>query len=597
MSAIHYEVVPFNLHAHLYRVRCRVDQPDPAGQCFAMPAWIRGSYRVRDFARHVVSLSACCGDQPVPYERIDKSRLRCAPCTGALTLEYTVYARDPSVREAWLDAERGFFNGTSLFYRVEGQQDRPCELLLAPPKGGGAHWRVATALDAADIDGEGFGLYRARNYEELIDHPVEMGLHRRIDFEVDGIPHALVLSGRCDSDEARLTRDLTAICHAERALFRQQPDGDSGLSQYLFLCHVLPKGYGGLEHRASSALVCSRDALPRVGDTALRNGYRDFLGLVSHEYFHLWNVKRITPSRFVASDLGAEAYTRDLWAYEGITSYYDDLMLLRAGRVDAPAYLDLLARTATRMQRFPGHTTQSLAEASFETWIKTYQPDENTANASVSYYRKGALAALCLDLHLRLHSERTLDDVMRGLWARYGQADNPAPEGALEKMAAELSGLDLGDFFDHALRSTKPLSLQVLLKDFGVQAVLRPRVDDKDAGGRVEGDPVKVEAGLSLRATDGVIDRVRSDSAAERAGLAAGDTLVALDGLRVEAGAWSQLLATLKVGQAYALHYFRGDELRETLLAAAPPLEDTWTLTLAEADDDVLARRQAWLGG
>lgn len=573
-----------------------MDRPTADGQCFALPSWIRGSYRIRDFAKHVVGLSAYCGERAVAVERLDKRRLRCAPCHGALTLEYTVHAYDPSVRKAWLDPERGFFNGSSLFYRVEGQQDQSCRLLLERPDAALCHdWRVATALSPQTVDADGFGEYRAQDYEELIDHPVEMGAHQRIDFDVDGIPHALVLSGRCQADGERLGRDLAAICHVERELFGQQPTPGSGLDRYLFLCNVQPKGYGGLEHRASSALVCARDALPRPGDVPLRRGYRSFLGLVSHEYFHLWNVKRITPQRFAASDLGAEAYTRDLWAYEGVTSYYDDLMLLRAGCIDAPAYLDLLSQTATRMQRAPGHALQTLEDASFEAWTKYYQPDENTVNACVSYYLKGALTALCLDLTLRLGSAITLDDVMRALWSRYGRDGKPAPEGALEHIAVELSGLDLQMVFERALRSTEPLPLADLLQAFGVNASLRARCSANDEGGRVEGSPINADPGLRLSDADGSIITVRSGSAAESAGLAAGDVPVALDGLRVDASNWMQRLEALTPGQIYALHYFRNDELRETKMEATPPLLDTWTLTLSDADETVLSRRLAWL--
>ncbi len=577
-----------------------MDRPVVDGQCFVLPSWIRGSYRIRDFARHVVELRASCGDLAIPVERLDKRRLRCAPCDGPLTLEYTVYAYDPSVRKAWLDPERGFFNGNALFYRVEDQQDQACNLRLERPDAALCPgWRVATALSLQAVDADGFGEYQAQNYEELIDHPVEMGAHQRIDFEVDGIPHALVLAGRCQPDSERLARDLAAICHAERELFGQQPAPRSGLDRYLFLCNVQLKGYGGLEHRASSALVCARDALPRPNDGQLRRGYRSFLGLVSHEYFHLWNVKRITPQRFADSDLSGEAYTRDLWAYEGVTSYYDDLMLLRAGCIDAPAYLDLLSQTATRMQRAPGHSLQTLEDASFEAWTKYYQPDENTANACVSYYLKGALTALCLDITLRLRSDITLDDVMRALWSRYGREGIPVPEHALEGIAAERSGLDLQPFFDRALRSTAPLPLAELLQSIGVQATLRARCNASDEGGRVEGTPLNVEPGLRLGDTDGAITSVRSGSAAEAAGLAAGDVPVALDGLRVDAGKWMRRLDALTPGQIYALHYFRGDELRETKLEATSPLLDTWTLTLtltlAEADDAVLSRRRAWL--
>jgi predicted metalloprotease with PDZ domain len=426
---IRYVVTPADPLAHLFTVSCAVPQPDPRGQAFRLPSWIRGSYLVRDFARHVVQVGATAAGAPVAVERVDKRTLRCAPCRGPLELQYTVYAYDDSVRKAYLDGRRGFFNGSSLLYGVAGQDDRPREIEVRRPGPGAAgRWRVATAMAAQAVDADGFGTYRAADYEEALDHPFELGEFQRIDFDVDGIPHSYVLAGRCEPDTERLARDTAKICQAQRELFGREP----ALPHYLFLTRVVGSGYGGLEHRASSALICSRNDLPRPGMNGMPREYRAFLGLVSHEYFHLWNVKRITAERFADSDLGAEAYTGDLWHYEGVTSYYDDLALLRAGVVEAPAYLDLLAEAATRLQRTPGRKVHTLAEASFETWLKYYQPDENTPNATVSYYVKGALAALCLDLHLRLHSPVTLDAVMRELWQRHGRAGRPVPERGLE---------------------------------------------------------------------------------------------------------------------------------------------------------------------
>jgi predicted metalloprotease with PDZ domain len=529
----------------------------------------------------------------VAVERIDKRTLRCAPCRGPLSLSCTVYAYDESVRKAYLDARRGFFNGSSLFYAVVGQTGEPVEVdVRRPEQPGGARWRVATAMAPQQVDADGFGTYRAANYEEALDHPFELGDFQRIDFDVDGIPHSYVLSGRCELDADRLARDTAKICHAQRELFGQEP----ALPHYLFLTRVVGAGYGGLEHRASSALICSRNDLPRPGAAGMPREYRAFLGLVSHEYFHLWNVKRITAERFAGSDLSAEAYTGDLWHYEGVTSYYDDLALLRAGVIDAPAYLDLLAETATRLQRTPGRHVHSLADASFETWLKYYQPDENTPNATVSYYIKGALVALCLDLHLRRHSPTTLDAVMRELWQRYGRADRPVPERGLEQVAAELSGLPLQSEFDVWIRSTAELPLAELLAEFGIDARLRAPLGDSDPGGRFSGKPVGATLGLRLKPGETTVAHVLAGGPAQRAGVSGGDLLIALDGLRVGPGQWPLRLAALKPGQACTLHFFRADELLTAQLVAEALAPDTWTFTLADdAAPERLARRKAWL--
>ncbi|HUS25047.1 MAG TPA: PDZ domain-containing protein [Candidatus Binatia bacterium] len=591
MPVTRYTVHPADPAAHRFRVGVTVEQPDPQGQVFALPAWIRGSYLVRDFAKHVSGLSARDAGGPVAWQRLDKTALRCAPCQGPLSLEYDVYAYDDSVRKAFLDTRRGFFNGSSLLYRPVGRERDAVELVLQRPPAPFAHWRAATAMTPAAVDAAGFGTYRAADYEEATDHPFELGDFQRVDFEVDRIPHAFVVAGRAEFDAARLAQDATRICGAQRALFGHEP----ALDRYLFLARVTGAGYGGLEHRASSALICSRADLPRAG-AGLTREYRTFLGLVSHEYFHLWNVKRITPQALAESDLRREAYTGDLWHYEGVTSYYDDLALLHAGVVDAATYLDLLAENATRLERTPGRTQQTLADASFEAWIKYYQPDENTPNATVSYYVKGSLAALCLDLTLRLRSRVTLDDILRELWRRFGREARPVPERGLEALAQELSGLDLSREFDAWLRSTQELPLEALLSQFGVQALRRAATGDADAGGRTSQKPAGATVGLKLRPGEPVVAHVVAGGPAQRAGVSGGDLLLALDGLRIGAASWPSRMAALVPGRELELHFFRGDELLSARLAAEPLPLDTWTFTLAEATGEVLERRKKWIG-
>ena len=594
MASVRYTVIAEPL-GHRFRIRCELPEAQ-AGQVFRLPSWIRGSYLIRDFAKHVIAVYAEVDGREQAIERLDKRSFRVACDHGQpLSLAYDVYAYDSSVRKAYLDTRRGFFNGSSLFYCPQGfeHSDFVVELQRPDPQ----HcpdWKVATSLPAIDIDGDGYGSYGAPDYETLIDHPVEMAAFKRIDFAVDGVPHSFALSGRCVVDARRLAEDVARICTAQRRMFNGEPPLDC----YWFLTQVTGNGYGGLEHRASSALVTARDALPRPGQPALRKGYRGLLGLVSHEYFHLWNVKRITPAPFAESDLGAEAYSRDLWAYEGVTSYYDDLFLLRAGVIDAPAYLDLLAESATRLQRAPGRRVQTLSDASLESWIKYYQPDENTPNQVVSYYIKGALAALCVDLRLRRDTEHSLDDAMRLLWQRYGRDGKPAPEAALEQVAAELAGSDLHMFFDWLLRSTDELPLAELLADFGVEARLRSSTGPADEGGRYDGKaPALPWLGLQLRASDCSIACVFSGSPAERAGLAGGDQLVALDGLRITPSNWTKLLDALSPGTPVQLHYFRGDEFLSTTLIPTEAPQDSWTLTLDDAATAVaVERRRKWLG-
>lgn len=577
---------------HRFHVRCELECAD--AQDFRLPAWIRGSYLVRDLAKHVFDLRAWRNDAPVAIERVDKSTFRVPAGAAPLRVEYAVHASDDSVRKAFLDGRRGFFNGSSLFYCPQSQRAQAFELHLhAPPGAEYANWRVATSLAPLQVDSRGFGVYGAHDYEDLIDHPVELGAFRRVDFDVDGAPHSFVLAGRADADLDRLAQDLRAVCAVQRGMF----DGEPALARYWFLTHAVGAGYGGLEHRASTALICSRGDLPKPGHSAATHrDYRAFLGLCSHEYFHLWNVKRITAQAFLDSDLSREAYTRDLWHYEGVTSYYDDLFLLRAGLVDAPTYLDMLAEQATRLWRTPARLRHTLADASFETWIKYYQPDDNSPNASTNYYVKGALAALCVDLHLRLHSNATLDVVMRTLWQRYGRTGLGVPEGGLEQVASELSGLDLRAFFDRLLRSTQELPLAELLDAFGVQAELRACASPIDEGGRTHARGSMPFVGLRMRPGETTIAHVLDGGPAQAAGLSAGDQVIALDGLKLAGPQWARRLEALTPDAPVPVHFFRGDELYSaTLVPQKAPL-DTWTLSLAAVEGEAAERRRRWIG-
>ena len=345
--------------------------------------------------------------------------------------------------------------------------------------------------------------------------------------------------------------------------------------------------------------------MPRAGETDVNEDYRGFLGLVSHEYFHTWNVKRIKPAAFLPYDLSREAYTEQLWAFEGITSYYDDLALVRSHLISAEAYLQLLGETATRVWRGSGRHKQTLVESSFDAWIKFYRPDENASNALVSYYTKGTLVALALDLTLRRGTKgrKSLDDVMRALWERKGKMSSGVAEDEIEKIATEVSGLDLTAFFHQALRTTQDLPLAQLLAEVGVEFHLRPAESDNDKGGK----PAKMpEAALQQRAALGVrlvdnsseakLAAVYDGGAAQAAGLSAGDVLVALNGIKVARANLEKQLTRYRPGDALHVHAFRRDEMLEVKVVTKPPPLDTCFLTVsADASADTQAQRQIWL--
>ncbi|HEU5282951.1 MAG TPA: PDZ domain-containing protein, partial [Burkholderiales bacterium] len=445
----------------------------------------------------------------------------------------------------------------------------------------------------------GFGAYRAAEYHELIDHPVEMGTFSLAAFDACGVRHEIAITGRHDADLERLCRDMKRLCEWHIRLFGEPPP----MQRYLFLITALGEGYGGLEHRASTALLCSRHDLPKPGASEVGEGYRTFLGLCSHEYFHTWNVKRIRPAAFTPYDLDRENYTRLLWACEGITSYYDDLALVRAGLIAQQDYLELLGRSITSLLRTPGRTRQTVADASFDAWIKYYRQDENSPNAQVSYYLKGSLIALCLDLLIRdrTRGRRSLDHVMRALWTRHGRADTGVPEDGAERIAEEVSGVRLRGFFDRALRSTDELPLKQLLATAGIEMHLRPAESSADKGGKpASRAPARLalRAGLGVRTAEdagGVkLTHVLDGGPAQAAGLSAGDVLIALNDLRTTQRNLDQRLESFRPGDRLEAHAFRRDELMRCDILLRAPTSDTCFLTTG-GDAAARRRRTAWL--
>jgi predicted metalloprotease with PDZ domain len=595
LGPIIYRVRPSDPGTHRFDVVLTVPAPDAAGQRFMLPAWIPGSYLIRDFARNILEIEARAGRRYVRIEKVDKSTWCCAPCEGPLELRYRVYAYDLSVRGAYLDTTRAFFNGTSLLLCALGRQRMPCILALEGPDGTDfEHWRVATAMQPAEVDAAGFGTYRATDYDELIDHPFELGALTLGSFDVEGTRHRVALSGRVVVDLDRVCSDLSRVCSQHVAFF----GSPAPMVDYLFLLYAARGGDGGLEHRASCSLVVSRENLPVPGRNTAPRGYRRFLGLASHEYFHLWHVKRIRPAAFVDCDLGREAYTRLLWVFEGITSYYDDLALVRAGVITQDEYLELLAETISAVWQSPGRLRQSLADSSFDAWIKLYKADENAPNALISYYTKGALVALALDLTIRRETggRRSLDDVMRTLWTRHGANPQGLAEDGFERLACEVSGLDLRAFFDAAVHGTEDLPLAGLLDDVGVRLEMRT-ANATSAAGR---DAYAPAAGLRMRDQGAavLIVHVIDGSPAQAAGLAGGDEIIAVDGLRVAGAArLAETLSGGRAGELISMHVFRRDELHAFELILGEPPADACRLTLVEsAGAATVAARAAWLG-
>ena len=582
-AAIHYRIDPAQTHARLYQVTLTVAAP-AAGQELSLPVWIAGSYLVREFSKNLQSLRASQGDKAVALAQLDKHRWLAQCQSGTpLVLTYEVAAYDNSVRTAWLDGARGFFNATSLCLRVLGQEDEAHVLeVLQPPAL--AHWSLATGLAPEQVNAAGFGRYRARDYDELADCPVEMGAFWSASFSACGVPHRFIVAGAAPSfDGARLVRDAQRIC--EEAIRFWHGEERPPFDGYLFMLNAVHDGYGGLEHRNSTALICARRDLPRLGQSdkeiQASEGYTTLLGLISHEYFHTWNVKRLRPAEFARYDYARENYTELLWFFEGFTSYYDDLLLRRAGLLDHAGYLKLLTKTINQVLQTPGRRVQSVAQASFDAWVKYYRQDKNTPNATVSYYTKGALVALCLDLALRRDGRTQLDEVMRALWQRCD--GGPMAEADLLAVLQQLSGRDWAGEIAQWVHGTEELPLAELLGAHGIT---------------LQAEPAQTAQRLGLRVAEngGIqVKTVLHGGAAEAAGFMAGDEWLALE---AQGQAWRlhrlDELALYAGGATEVTAIVARDRrlLRLPLaLPAAGPSADTVRLDVQDA-----AAAQRWLG-
>ena len=436
---------------------------------------------------------------------------------------------------------------------------------------------LISALEAVQTDKAGFGCYLASDYDCLLDHPFEMGTFVTADFIVNTAPHKIAITGVQHADMTRLCQDLTTLCHYYIDFF----GGNAPFTQYIFMVMALGKdGYGGLEHRSSCALHCFRDTLPVVGMGAASDAYVEFLSLCSHEYFHVWNIKRIKPDAFLPYQLHSESYTPLLWVFEGFTAYYEDIALVRTKLITVSQFLEQLALKITRYTKFAGRTVQSVTESSFDAWIKLYQPDENTPNVVISYYTKGALIALLLDLNIRQSSDnqKSLDDVMRLLWQSYGKVGRGVTENDMETILTEIGGNDMAAFLQQALYEITDLPLQSSLAQFGIDYQLTC-ANSKKAQTKTLEDEDKPTASLGVIISKegseqaGVkVKTVLSGSASEKAGIAAGDVLIALDDLKLYPTSFSAQISRLKVDQSVKVVAFRRDELMnfKVTLQASP---------------------------
>jgi predicted metalloprotease with PDZ domain len=590
-SPIRYRVAMPHPASHEYEVEMQV--PALAGRdevTIVFPAWAPGSYMVRDFVRHLTGLTVTDGAghalPPSRVARLDKQSWRVRTDGRGFHVRYRVFAFEATVRTSFLDDSHAYWNGTSLFFFVEGELDRPAEVTVELPD---PRWRIATALPP--VAGRRH-TYSAADFDELADSPFEIGTHALHAFNVGRTRFELALYGRTNADPARLVDILRRVVTTTGRMFGGFPFG-----RYLFIVHALPVGSGGLEHAASVTMdIAGLSFEDEIG-------YVRFADLAAHEFFHAWNVKRIHDRALGPFDYTQESYTRLLWLYEGCTDYLAHVIILRAGVTCERQFLKMIAEDWPRYASRPGRNETSLEELSFEAWVKQYKPSENFTNRAVSYYEKGLWTAMALDLELRLANggARGLPEMIRLLWEGFGRAGRPIIDADVREAAASIAGRSMNRFFDRYVRGTVELPLPALLERAGLD--VQARADwDESARPPAERDPIRsgrarAWSGVALQPERTIVRNVVPASPAWRAGLTFNDEIVAVEGARVTAQTFVKRIADFQPGARVRIAYFRRDELREARVVLGESPERRLTVSVdPHAPAAARGVRAGWFG-
>jgi len=564
-------------YTHLLEVEMRVRAERlPAELNLIMPVWSPGSYLIREFERNVQDFTVAdsTSARPLAWQKMNKNTWR-VETNGAreLRVTYRVYANDLSVRTNDLNDSHAYWNNVALLMYPEGSLRSPATLTVVPF----GDWKVATGLPP--VEGKP-NTFRAENFDILYDSPVEVSNFKTVSFEVRGVPHRVVIDGEGNYDLERMRRDVKRVVEQEVAMMGEIPYHD-----YTFLLHSAYKNDGGLEHLNSTSLIVERNSFYSDAD------WKDFLSLVAHEFFHLWNVKRIRPDALGPFDYTKENYTRLLWVAEGVTQYYAPLTLRRAGLISDEEYLRTVSGDIQELQSTPGRLLMSAEEASFDAWIKYYRPDENAVNSQVSYYTKGALLGLLLDLEIRRASKgaKSLDDVMRYLYAEfYKKNRNYTPED-FQRACELMAGKSLENFFSRFVRGREELDYNASLSAVGLQLgedTTKPPVERTYLGADLGQDGDRL-----------MIRRVYTGSPAYDQGLNTGDQIVALDGQRVNQQSFLARLGERKPGDTLNLTLFRDDQLRTfTVKLGKRTVTDYRILPVKQPSPEQIRLYRAWLG-
>jgi predicted metalloprotease with PDZ domain len=527
-STVDYEVNMTKPHTHYFEVSMNITDLKKDYIDIQMPTWAPGSYLIREFSKNVENLKATAGNNTLETKQLNKNTWRIFSNNATnVNVSYLVYAFELSVRTSFIDASHGYFNGTSLFMFVDELKNQPTTLKINPYK----DWKkVSTSLKK--ISQKEFK-YEASNYDVLVDSPVEIGNHETFSFEAAGVLHHVAMYGEGNYDVAKLKTDMAQVIEAATAVFGENPN-----KEYTFIIHNLTTGSGGLEHLESTTLQVNRW-------TYMGEDYKGFLSLVAHEYFHLWNVKRIRPDALGPFDYNNENYTDLLWVMEGFTSYYDELLLYRAGIYTEDEIIRKLSGSINSIENQPGNKVMSAAESSFNAWVKGYRPNENSYNTSISYYTKGAVIANMLDLMIinATKGAQSLDDVMRFLYQEYYKKQNRGFNSKEMQQAIEkISGLDLTDFFKKYVNGTETFDYKTIFNYAGFDAVSY--------------DNSKPSLGLSLRGN--VIKSITRNSSAYDGGLSVNDEIIAINGFRFN-GDVSELINNMKINDTITVLVSRDD--------------------------------------
>lgn len=569
---LYYQVAMPQPQSHLFEVTLVVENWQEAVLNLKMPVWTPGSYLVREYAKNLQDFSAEMTEQQqsLPVGKIAKNHWQIETASSSkITVRYRVFANELSVRTNHLDTTHGYFNGAALFLFIPGFEQQPIQVeIITKPE-----WQVTTTLPL--VSGQA-NTFEAKDFDTLVDSPFEIGSQQIYNFEVLGKPHQLAVWGQGNLNAEKLIEDTQKIIEVEAKLFGGLP-----YERYLFLLHLTNNSFGGLEHKDSCALIYSR-----FGFRA-KEKYQRFIQLVAHEFFHLWNVKRIRPKALEKFDYEQENYTTSLWFSEGTTSYYDLQIPLRAGIYDAKTFLENLSKEITQLQLTPGRKVQPLAESSFDAWIKLYRRDANSNNSQISYYLKGEMVSFLLDLLIRSRhrNQRSFDDVMAMMWQSFGKEEIGFTPQQLQDIIESVAETDLSDFFSRFVDGTEELPFDEYLEPFGLRL---NTVEDAVA-----------YLGLIVKSENNqeVIKFVDATSTAALAGVDAGDELLAIDGLRVTADQLSDRLKDYQAGDTIKLSLFHQDELRTLSVTLATPQVIRYQIVLVEQPTPVQQENlTGWLG-